>query len=59
MPSVRIVMFSIACAVLYGVVHDQVTAHVCVEYFTVGHMSLLGLRDPTVLGLVWGIIATW
>jgi hypothetical protein len=26
---------------------------------TIGHPSLLGLRDPTVLGIVWGIIATW
>lgn len=55
----RIVLFSIGCAVLYGIVHDQVTAHVCVEYFTVGHPSLLGIRDPTVLGTLWGIIATW
>jgi hypothetical protein len=56
---VRIVLFSLGCAVLYGIVHDQVTARVCVEYFTVGHPSLLGLRDPTVLGILWGIIATW
>ncbi len=58
-PFVRIVVFSIACAVLYGLVQDQITAHLCVEYFTVGHVSLLGLRDPTLLGLVWGVIATW
>jgi hypothetical protein len=59
MHSLRIVLFSLGCAVLYGIGHDQVTARVCVEYFTVGHPSLLGLRDPTVLGIVWGIIATW
>jgi hypothetical protein len=59
MHSLRIVLFSIGCAVLYGIVHDQVTARVCVEYFTVGHPSLLGLRDPTALGIVWGILATW
>jgi hypothetical protein len=59
MHSLRIVLFSLGCALLYGIVHDQVTARVCVEYFTVGHPSLLGLRDPTVLGIVWGIIATW
>src|SRR2546421_8086306 len=59
MAAVGIVLFSLGCAVLYGIVHDQVTAHVCVEYFTIGHPSLLGLRDPTVLGIVWGIIATW
>ena len=59
MHSLRIVLCSLGCAVLYGIVHDQVTARGCVEYFTVGHPSLLGLRDPTVLGIVWGIIATW
>jgi hypothetical protein len=59
MHALRIVLFSLGCAVLYGIVHDQVTARICVEYFTVGHPSLLGLRDPTVLGILWGIIATW
>jgi len=59
MESLRIIRFSVGCAVVYGIVHDQVTAHVCVEYFTVSHPSLLDIRDPTVLGLAWGIIATW
>jgi len=59
LPYLRIILFSIGCAVLYGIIHDQVTAHVCVEYFTVAHISLLGIRDPTVLGVAWGIIATW
>lgn len=49
-----------AAACLYGIVHDQVTARICVEYFTVGHRPILGgVQDPTVLGLVWGVIATW
>jgi len=59
LPYVRIVLFSIGCAVLYGIIHDEVTAHVCVEYFTVAHPSLLGIHDPTALGVAWGIIATW
>ena len=58
-PFARIVVFCIACAVGYGIVHDEITAHLCVEYFTVGHVSLPGLHDPTVLGLVWGVLATW
>lgn len=49
-----------AAACLYGIVHDQVTARVCVEYFTVGHRPILGgTQDPTLLGLAWGVIATW
>ncbi|MCC7407358.1 MAG: hypothetical protein IT442_04760 [Phycisphaeraceae bacterium] len=51
---------SVAAACLYGIVHDQVTARVCVEYFTVGHRPILGgTQDPTLLGLAWGVIATW
>jgi hypothetical protein len=49
----------VAAAVLYGIVHDQVTARVCVEYFTVGHPRIFATVDPTLLGLGWGVIATW
>lgn len=54
-----IVATSIGAAVLYGVVHDQVTARVCVEYFTIGHPPVFETTDPTLLGLGWGVIATW
>ena len=46
-----------ACA--YGIIHDQVTARVCVEYFTIGHPRIVASESPTVLGLVWGVVATW
>jgi len=36
-----------------------VTARVCVEYFTIGHPPVFGTDDPTLLGIGWGIIATW
>ena len=49
----------ILCAVTYGVLHDQVTARVCVEYFTIGHAPIFPTEDPTLLGLGWGVIATW
>lgn len=49
----------VVAAVGYGIVHDQVTARVCVEYFTVGHPPIFGTNDPTLLGIGWGIIATW
>jgi hypothetical protein len=38
---------------------DQVTARVCVEYFTIGHPPLFGTEDPTLLGIGWGIVGTW
>jgi hypothetical protein len=53
-----IIGMSVLGAVLYGILHDQVTARICPEYFTVGHVDV-GLRDPTLLGLFWGIVATW
>jgi hypothetical protein len=59
MQSLAIVLISIAAAVFYGIAHDQVTARVCVEYFTIGHPPIFGTDDPTLLGIGWGIIATW
>jgi hypothetical protein len=56
---IGIVTMCVVAAVLYGIVHDQVTARVCVEYFTVGHPPVFGTDDPTLLGIGWGIIATW
>lgn len=55
----RIVALCIAAAVSYGVLHDQVTARVCVEYFTIGHPRLFPTESPTLLGIGWGIVATW
>jgi hypothetical protein len=47
-------------AVLYGLVHDQITARVCQEYFTLGHNTPRFVpRSPTALGLYWGVVATW
>ena len=60
MNAVRIVILSVLAAIFYGVVHDQITARICVEYFTIGHPSILNhTHSPTLLGLGWGIIATW
>jgi drug/metabolite transporter superfamily protein YnfA len=57
--SLGIVLMGVVAAVGYGIAHDQVTARVCVEYFTVGHPPVFGTDDPTLLGLGWGILATW
>jgi hypothetical protein len=35
----RILLLSVAAAVLYGILQDQVTARICVEYFTVGWVT--------------------
>lgn len=59
LPSLRIVTLCVCAAICYGVAHDQITARVCLEYFTVGHPRLIDSDSPTVLGLFWGTVATW
>lgn len=59
MQFLAIVAQCVGAAVVYGIIHDQVTARVCVEYFTIGHPPVFGTDDPTLLGLGWGVIATW
>ncbi|WP_425400039.1 hypothetical protein [Aeoliella sp.] len=56
-----IMMLSILAAVTYGVVHDQFTARICIEYFTIGHPPIftVPVTSPTIIGLAWGVIATW
>jgi len=54
-----IIFICIAFSILYGIIHDQITARICVEYFTIGHPPVFGTDDPTLLGIGWGIIATW
>src|SRR3954468_14939212 len=54
-----IVALAIVAAVTYGILHDLVTAHVCVEYFTIGHAPVFATREPVLLALGWGVIATW
>jgi hypothetical protein len=53
-----IVAVCVGSAVAYGVLHDLVTAHLSVEYFTVAH-PYLGIDAPILLALVWGVLATW
>ena len=59
MKPLSIVLLCILAAVVYGIVHDQITARICVEYFTIGHPDIFGTDSPTLLGIGWGIVATW
>ena len=56
---IYIVVMSVFACVAYGIIHDQITARICLEYFTVGHAPVFQTEDPTLLGLGWGILATW
>ena len=59
MAFLKIVGLCVLAACIYGILHDQVTARVCVEYFTIGHPRIIRSESPTLLGLVWGVVATW
>ena len=54
----QIILLSILSACLYGVVHDQITIRVCLEYFTVAHPPYFPTHSPTLLAICWGVAAT-
>lgn len=55
----KIVGACIFCACLYGVILDQITARICLAYFTEFHPNIGLPHDPTIVGMAWGLIATW
>ncbi len=59
MPSTRIILLSIAAAIVYGILHDQVTARICIEYFTLAHPHRIDTTSPTLVAFYWGAAATW
>ncbi|HEX5053934.1 MAG TPA: hypothetical protein VFZ65_19300 [Planctomycetota bacterium] len=59
MHALKIIGLCVLAAILYGIAHDQVTARVCLEYFTIGHPRILATESPTLLAIAWGVIATW
>ena len=59
MRSLAIILLAVVGAISYGIVHDQVTARICVEYFTIGHPRVIASEDPTMLAFTWGVLATW
>ncbi|MFI5385644.1 MAG: hypothetical protein ACHQ50_05925 [Fimbriimonadales bacterium] len=59
MESLKIVGLCIASAMIYGILHDLVTANLCVEYFSVFHPPLFHTTSPWLLAFGWGVVATW
>ncbi len=55
----KIVGLCILASVVYGILHDQITARVYLPYFTVWHPHLIDSTDPTVVAFFWGFVATW
>jgi hypothetical protein len=59
MQFVKIWCATILFAVGYGIAHDEVTARVSIEYFTVGHPPLVETNSATLVAVAWGVVATW
>jgi len=60
MEAVKIVALCLVSCIVYGICQDHVTVRVCVDYFTVGHPPIFGgIKDPTLLAISWGLLATW
>jgi hypothetical protein len=58
--SLKIFVFVAVAVIGYGIVHDQFTARICVEYFTVAHEpKIVDSQSPTIVGLAWGVYSTW
>jgi len=58
MNKAKVVLLCALAAVTYGIIHDQITAHLCVEYFSVAHPPIFHTDSPTILAFCWGIAAT-
>jgi len=59
MTSFKIILSTFLLAISYGIIHDLVTAHLCLEYFTKGHPKLIESESPILLACTWGFVATW
>lgn len=55
----KIILLSIGAAVLYGVIHDQFSTRISMEYFTIAHPPMIDSSDPTIQALFWGTAGTW
>ena len=53
------ILLCVAFTILFGVLHNQVSARVSLEYFTIGHRALIHSTSPTLMGIAWGIHSTW
>jgi hypothetical protein len=57
--SLRIIALGLATAIGYGIVHDQVSVRIAPEFLILAHPRIVNTDSPTLIALVWGIVATW
>ncbi|MCK5841603.1 MAG: hypothetical protein KAH31_05525 [Candidatus Sabulitectum sp.] len=55
----KIILLCMTAAIFYGIVHNQVTVRISLEYFTIGHRALISSTSPTLMGIAWGVHPNW
>lgn len=58
MQTAKIILLIICVVMGYGIIHDQITARVCIEYFTIAHPALFHTQSPSLIAFGWGVFAT-
>ena len=51
--------FGVVSAILYGIIHDQISIRISPPYLMDWHPTIIESRDPTTVALAWGVVATW
>ena len=54
-----IILLCMGTAILFGIVHNQFTVRISLEYFTIGHRALISSTSPTLMGIAWGVHPNW
>ncbi len=54
-----IILLCMAASMLFGILHNQFSVRVNLEYFTIGHKALIRSTSPTLMGIAWGIHPNW
>ena len=58
-PRFRAMLLGIGVMSGYAMLQDQVSAHLCPEYFSKLHPPIHGLTDPTLTGIAYGFLGSW
>ncbi len=45
--------------IIFSILHDLITANICLEYFTKAHVKVISSENPFILALFWGVFASW
>jgi len=58
----QVVLIMLLCILVvlgYGILHNQITTRINLEYFTIGHHKIINSTSPTALGIAWGFYSNW